>query len=66
MSTDKETKSETCCLLESSERCKRLSGNASFNFRVQKLVEQRKLKFTVDQNVSFLLYLCLSSYVAYS
>ncbi|XP_012555655.1 histone deacetylase complex subunit SAP30L isoform X1 [Hydra vulgaris] len=50
MSTDKETKIEICCLLENSERCKRVSGNASFNFRVQKLVEQRKLKFSLDQN----------------
>jgi len=49
MSGDKD---QTCCLIENGERCKKQSGNASFNFRVQKLVEQRKLKFSLDSNVS--------------
>lgn len=50
MSGDKSD--QTCCLVENNERCKKQSGNASFNFRVQKLVEQRKLKFSLDSNVS--------------
>ena len=48
MSGDKD---QTCCLVENGERCKKQSGNASFNFRVQKLVEQRKLKFSLDSSV---------------
>lgn len=54
MSGDKDSKSEqTCCLVENGERCRKPSGNASFNFRVQKLVEQRKLKFSLDSSVSY-------------
>lgn len=39
---------QLCCLLEDGEKCRRLAGNASFNFRVQKLVKQRKLGLTLD------------------
>ena len=42
---------QICCLTENGERCRKPSGNASFNFRVQKLVEQRKLKFSLDSAV---------------
>ncbi|XP_066925969.1 histone deacetylase complex subunit SAP30L-like [Clytia hemisphaerica] len=48
---------QICCLVENGERCKKQSGNASFNFRVQKLVEQRKLKFSLDSNVKHT-YIC--------
>lgn len=58
MSGEKESRSDqTCCLVENSERCRRQSGNASFNFRVQKLVEQRKLKFSLDSNAKHT-YIC--------
>merc|ERR1712183_349782 len=58
MSGDKEGKSEqTCCLVENGDRCRKPSGNASFNFRVQKLVEQRKLNFSLDSNVKHT-YIC--------
>ena len=43
---------QLCCLLEDREKCRRLAGNASFNFRVQKLVKQRKLGLTLDPDVS--------------
>ena len=43
---------QLCCLLEDGEKCRRLAGNASFNFRVQKLVKQRKLGLTLDPEVS--------------
>ena len=53
MSNEKDTRTpdQICCLLENGERCKKQSGNACFNFRVQKLVEQRKLKFSTDSSV---------------
>lgn len=41
-----------CCLLEDREKCRRVAGNASFNFRVQKLVKQRKLGLLLDPDVS--------------
>ena len=41
-----------CCLLEDREKCRRQAGNASFNFRVQKLVKQRKLGLMLDPDVS--------------
>lgn len=44
---------QICCLIENGGRCRKQSGNASFNFRVQKLVEQRKLKFSLDSSVCF-------------
>ena len=47
---------QICCLTENGERCRKPSGNASFNFRVQKLVEQRKLKFSLDSAVSGVKY----------
>ena len=63
MSGDKDVKSDqTCCLVENGERCRKHSGNASFNFRVQKLVEQRKLKFTLDSAVSH--FSCVYSYLS--
>ena len=56
MSGDKESKGDQqCCLADNNERCRRQSGNASFNFRVQKLVEQRKLKFSLDTHVRIIL-----------
>lgn len=46
---------QACCLLESRERCRKQAGNASFNFRVQKLVKQRKLGLILDHGVSITL-----------
>jgi len=58
MSGDKESKGDQqCCLADNNERCRRQSGNASFNFRVQKLVEQRKLKFSLDTHAKHT-YIC--------
>lgn len=49
------TGDQYCCLLEDREKCRRIAGNASFNFRVQKLVKQRKLGLILDPEVSFML-----------
>ncbi|XP_057312724.1 histone deacetylase complex subunit SAP30 homolog [Hydractinia symbiolongicarpus] len=58
MTGDKDSRSDqTCCLVENGDRCRKQSGNASFNFRVQKLVEQRKLKFSLDSNAKHT-YIC--------
>ena len=46
-----ETKTHVCCLVEEGVRCGRLAGNASYSNRIQKTVQQRKLKFTVDHSV---------------
>lgn len=39
---------QTCCLIDSGIRCKRLAGNASYSKRVQRTVHQKKLKLSVD------------------
>eukprot|EP00112_Aurelia_sp_Birch-Aquarium-sp1_P003103 Seg1347.1 transcript_id=Seg1347.1/GoldUCD/mRNA.D3Y31 product="Histone deacetylase complex subunit SAP30L" protein_id=Seg1347.1/GoldUCD/D3Y31 len=46
-----------CCLLEDREKCRRQAGNASFNFRVQKLVKQRKLGLLLDPDCKHT-YIC--------
>ncbi|ESO00091.1 hypothetical protein HELRODRAFT_143740, partial [Helobdella robusta] len=47
----------TCCLLESGVRCVRPAGNACYNKRIQKTVQQKRLKFVVDPGVSQM-YIC--------
>lgn len=42
---------QTCCLIDSGIRCKRLAGNASYSKRVQRTVHQKKLKLSVDPEV---------------
>ena len=46
------TVGQICCLVEDNERCKRPAGNASYSKRIQKTVSQRKLKLSLDVNVS--------------
>lgn len=46
------TVGQICCLVEDSERCKRPAGNASYSKRIQKTVSQRKLKLSLDGDVS--------------
>ena len=43
---------QICCLVEDGDRCKRLAGNASYSKRIQKTVAQKKLKLSLDINVS--------------
>lgn len=56
-SSSPETKTHVCCLVEDRERCTRLAGNASYSNRIQKTVQQRKLKFTVDHSANHI-YIC--------
>ena len=46
------TVGQICCLVEDNDRCKRPAGNASYSKRIQKTVSQRKLKLSLDVNVS--------------
>ncbi|XP_071088008.1 histone deacetylase complex subunit SAP30L-like [Haliotis cracherodii] len=48
---------QICCLIDSNERCTRQAGNASYSKRIQKTVQQRKLKLTRDDSVSHI-YIC--------
>ena len=43
---------QICCLVEDGDRCKRPTGNASYSKRIQKTVAQKKLKLSLDINVS--------------
>ena len=42
---------QICCLVDDSQRCSRPAGNASYNKRIQKTVQQRRLKLTLDHSV---------------
>ena len=46
------TVGQICCLVEDNDRCKRPISNASYSKRIQKTVSQRKLKLSLDVNVS--------------
>ena len=41
-----------CCLIENGTRCTRQAGNAAYNRRIEKTVQQRLLKLLLDQSVS--------------
>lgn len=54
-STEEETPgchNQICCLLDDGDRCTQPAGNASYNKRIQKTVAQKKLKLSIDSNVS--------------
>ena len=40
-----------CCLMDSGVRCNKPAGNACYNKRIQKTIQQRRLKFFVDEEV---------------
>lgn len=48
---------QICCLMESNTRCSRPAGNASYSKRIQKTVQQRKLKLNIDHSVRHI-YIC--------
>ncbi|XP_022325558.1 histone deacetylase complex subunit SAP30 homolog isoform X2 [Crassostrea virginica] len=39
---------QICCLIDSGDRCNNSAGNASYSKRIQKTVQQRKLKLSRD------------------
>ncbi|WAQ99462.1 SP30L-like protein [Mya arenaria] len=49
--------SQICCLIDCSYRCNRPAGNASYSKRIQKTVQQRRLKLTRDDSVNHI-YIC--------
>lgn len=42
---------QICCLIDTEERCVRSAGNASYSKRIQKTVQQRRLKLIRDDSV---------------
>ncbi|CAI9726039.1 histone deacetylase complex subunit SAP30L-like [Octopus vulgaris] len=48
---------QICSLIDDGERCRRPAGNASYSKRIQKTVQQKKLKLTRDDCVSHI-YIC--------
>lgn len=48
---------QICSLIDDGERCTRQAGNASYSKRIQKTVQQKKLKLTRDDCVSHI-YIC--------
>lgn len=43
---------QTCCLIDSGDRCTKAAGNASYSKRIQKTVTQRRLNLGIDNSVS--------------
>lgn len=48
---------QICCLVDDNRRCFRPAGNASYSKRIQKTVQQRKLKLNIDHSVRHI-YIC--------
>ncbi len=42
---------QICCLVDDGKRCARRAGNASYSKRIQKTVQQRRLKLNIDHSV---------------
>ncbi|VVD00197.1 histone deacetylase complex subunit SAP30 homolog [Leptidea sinapis] len=50
-STEEDSRSnsdQTCCLLDDSNRCRRIAGNAAYSKRIQRTVAQKKLRLNID------------------
>ena len=54
-STEEETRgtghNQICCLIDGAHRCSRPAGNASYSKRIQKTVQQRRLRLIRDDSV---------------
>lgn len=48
---------QTCCLIESGERCQKTASNASYSKRIQKTVNQRRLPLNIDHSARHI-YIC--------
>ena len=48
---------QICCLIDDTKRCVRPAGNASYSKRIQKIVQQRRLKLNIEHSVS--VFLCV-------
>ena len=49
--------SNLCCLTEDGSRCSRVAGNASYSKRIQKTVQQKRLKLSIDSSARHI-YIC--------
>lgn len=50
---------QICCLIDNGERCNNNAGNASYSKRIQKTVQQRKLKLARDDRVNTFLWILI-------
>ena len=48
---------QLCCLTEDGSQCKRVAGNASYSKRIQKTVQQKKLRLSIDNSARHV-YIC--------
>ena len=48
---------QTCCLTEEGQRCSRSAGNASYSKRIQKTVQQKRLRLSIDPSARHI-YIC--------
>ncbi|ELU13636.1 hypothetical protein CAPTEDRAFT_122230 [Capitella teleta] len=48
---------QTCCLIDDGDQCRRSAGNASYSKRIQKNVQQRRLKLNINHGVRHI-YIC--------
>ncbi|XP_044254500.1 histone deacetylase complex subunit SAP30 homolog [Tribolium madens] len=48
---------QICCLIDNSERCNKIAGNASYSKRIQKTVTQRRLNLCIDNSAKHI-YIC--------
>lgn len=46
-----------CCLTEEGQRCQKIAGNASYSKRIQKIVQQKKLRLSIDGSARHV-YIC--------
>jgi len=56
-STGSSSNNNYCCLTEEGSRCQRVAGNASYSKRIQKIVQQKKLRLSIDNNARHV-YIC--------
>lgn len=54
---DHSASSQLCCLTEDGIRCTRIAGNASYSKRIQKTVQQKKLRLSIDNSARHV-YIC--------
>jgi len=48
------TTEQICCLIDDRKKCLHPAGNANYGKKIQKTVQQRKLKLELDEQVSVL------------
>ena len=53
-SSSANSRSLSCCLIDNGIRCTRPTGNASYSKRIAKMVQQRRLKLSLDHAVRFI------------